>query len=196
MNTKIKDFFDQQAGTWDEREIKSQTWLYDFIKQHIPLEMGMKVLDLGCGTGIVSEIIYQLTKTKVTALDVSSCMIDKAKQKHHLDHIDFYNEDFYKTDKTGFDMILCYNAYPHFIDVEGFNNKAYKVLNEQGYLVIIHSMSRDRLTQHHERLSEGLARVLRPVKEEVKTYYNNFEVVELIDSDQQYMILLKRKEES
>ncbi len=193
MNKEIKMFFDQMAETWDEREKKTQTWLFDFISEHIPFEKGMKVLDLGCGTGIVSEIIYQLTKQKVVALDLSTSMIEKAKQKHHSDHISFYNEDFYKFAQTGFDMILCYNAYPHFIDVQSFNDKATEVLNDKGYLVIIHSMSRQRLTKHHDGLNGHIARILKPAQEEASQYLNHFNVINTIDDDQKYMILLQKK---
>ena len=193
MSTEVRQFFNKMANEWDQREVKTSLWLTNFVNKYIPLQKGMRVLDLGCGTGIISHIIQGKTNTNVVALDVSENMIEIAKEKHISSNIDFYAENFYQTDHTGFDMIVCFNAYPHFTDVLSFNKKALEVLNEKGYLVVLHSLSREALSICHQGLSKTISRELHPIKEEVKFFEDNFNVLELIDNDEMVLMLLQKK---
>lgn len=193
MDNQVKNFFDAKASNWDNLEIKTHKCLNDFIINNVPLKQGLKVLDLGCGTGIISEIIYQQTKTKVKAMDVSPNMISLAKQKHHPNHIEFLVDDFYHTTESNMDMILCFNAYPHFVDTLGFVKKAKEVLKDDGILVIIHNLSRDELDKCHQGISSNISRALHSVEEEASLYRESFDLIDLVDDDKMFKLILKKK---
>lgn len=193
MQSEVKQFFNQMADGWDEKEVKDSKWLTDFFLTYVPISNGMNVLDLGCGTGIVSSIISKMSHTKVVALDVSDSMIDIAKEKHTNLDIDFFTEDFYTSDYTGFDMIVCFNAYPHFVNIDAFKEQAKKTLNTNGYLVILHSLSREELTVCHQGLSSNLSRNLDTVEIEASHYQSDFKTIELIDNNEMFMMLLQKR---
>ena len=193
MENVVKEFFDGKASNWDKLENKTQTWLNDFIIQHVPLRPHINVLDLGCGTGIISEIIYTQTNQLVKAMDLSTNMVKIAKEKHNPDHIEFVVDDFYHADVSKMDMILCFNAYPHFVDISSFVSKAYHVLNDNGLLVILHSLSRKDLLRCHQGLSTEISRNLKHADEEAKPYLNHFDVLETIDNDEMFKLILKKK---
>lgn len=193
MHKEVSEFFNMMAEGWDSKEEKNYEWLSRFINDYVPISKGMKVLDLGCGTGIISSIIWKMTKTKVIALDISEKMIEIANIKHSDKDIDFYSEDFYKTSRKGFDMILCYNAYPHFTDIHNFKEKSKEILNDNGQIVILHSLSREELRQCHKGLSENISRGLESVEQEVKMYLDDFDILDMIDNERMFMIRMKKK---
>lgn len=193
MHNELVIFFDKMATSWDRRELKNQLWLSTFINKYLPIKKGMNTLDLGCGTGIISEIVYQITETKVSAMDISSKMIKIAKNKHNPEHIEFFNENFYSTKKSNFDVIVCFNAYPHFTDIKAFKNKSIEVLNDNGYLIVIHSLSRKKLSECHEGLSSNISRELKPINDEIDIYLNEFNVVEKIDNTEMFLMILQKK---
>ena len=92
---EIKEFFDRLADGWNAAEKRSPKEIADFIETYAGLEKGMKTLDVGCGTGIISEALFNITKVPVTAIDLSPNMIRIAKDTHDGKNIKFLTEDFY-----------------------------------------------------------------------------------------------------
>lgn len=193
MNDDVKQFFNEMADNWDVKEVKDVSWLTNFVQRHVPISKGMRVLDLGCGTGIISQILYDMTQAKVIAIDISDRMIELARIKHKERDIDFFVEDFYNTQLTGFDMIVCFNAYPHFVNIESFKDKVKEVLNENGYLVILHSLSRDELQKCHEGLSNSISRNLQTIDQEIEYYHEDFDVVDIIDNQEMFLMILQKR---
>ena len=66
-NKHIESFFNNLAPTWDNSQDR-EDFKFALIDQ-LGLKEGDRVLDLACGTGIVTSKIQSITKTKVTALD-------------------------------------------------------------------------------------------------------------------------------
>ena len=77
MNTK--DFFNAVAETWDSHEPCTREQIQSFLFS-CGLESKKKTLDLGCGTGVISDILLE-AGCAVTALDLSEKMIEAAKKK-------------------------------------------------------------------------------------------------------------------
>lgn len=190
MNS-VKDFFDSVAGNWDKREKKSYSELDSFIRKYVPISEGMKALDLACGTGVITSILYNITKREIDAVDISSEMIKCAISKNNNPDIHFRCDDFMNINNK-YDIIVCFNAFPHFIDVEAFRNKAYELLNENGYLVIIHNLSRKQLDSHHSFLSSDISRSLKPINEEALVFKGFFNTEEIIDNDEMILLSLRK----
>ena len=90
----VKEFFDSVASSWDKRERKSYDELNSFIKEYVPIKEGMKALDLACGTGIITNILYNITNREIDAVDISSEMIKCAISKNNNPNIHFICDDF------------------------------------------------------------------------------------------------------
>jgi len=80
MQSDVRLFFNNMADVWDSKEIRDEKWISNFITKYVPVSKGMRVLDIGCGTGIVSNILFEMSQTKVVGLDISESMIEIAKQ--------------------------------------------------------------------------------------------------------------------
>ncbi|HAT09269.1 MAG TPA: class I SAM-dependent methyltransferase [Planctomycetes bacterium] len=70
--------FDAKAATWDE-EPRRRAMAMDVvaaIAQQIPLTPGQRLLDVGCGTGLIGLPLATVTKS-VLGVDLSAGMIDR-----------------------------------------------------------------------------------------------------------------------
>jgi len=187
---KIKDFFNNIAQTYEHQDNDNISKLLSFID----FKDVHNVLDLGCGQGILSaKLASLLSDANIVGLDLSERMIDIAKKNISNPHITFQVGDYYsyKPDNK-FDLIICFDAYPHFIDKEGFVNKTYDLLSNNGRLIIMHDASKDMINSHHDRHAMGVSTPLKEVDEEVKHFLTKFELVKSFDEDI-YFIELQKK---
>ena len=154
----------------------------------------MKVLDVGCGTGIITDALYDLAQNEVTAIDVSDEMIKIAKQTHAETTADFVCADFYEfSPKYKYDYVVCFNAYPHFIDSKKFVRKANELLVRGGICAIMHNFAREKLATHHRALSENVSRTIGSAEEEASRFSEFFDVMSTVDNSEEYLILLKER---
>lgn len=189
MNENIKTFFDSIAINYKHDDSK----LIDDLLSSLYLKKCEKVLDLGCGKGIITEKLVNLTKGEVIALDLSSEMIKYAKENIKDEKVTFINGDFYELDGYKFDAIICFDAFPHFLDVEGFVKKAHHLLNKDGELAIIHDISRSALNEHHKQHALKVSRKLSDPITESEAFKKYFTPIELTETDTYYkMIYIKR----
>ena len=187
---KIKDFFNNIAQTYEHQDndnISKLLSIIDFKDVH-------DVLDLGCGQGILSaKLASLLPDANIVGLDLSEKMIEIAKSNISNPHITFQVDDYYSynPDKK-FDLIICFDAYPHFIDKEGFVKKSVDLLFNNGRLIIMHDASKDMINSHHDRHAMGVSTPLKKVDEEVKPFLTKFDLVKSLDEDI-YFIELQKK---
>jgi predicted TPR repeat methyltransferase len=86
----VRRIFDRCAGTFErilvkDLEYKTPELLFDLVRPH--LREAMNVLDLGCGTGLGSELYRPFAK-RLVGVDVSSKMLAKAGEKKIYDRLE------------------------------------------------------------------------------------------------------------
>lgn len=189
-NEKIRNFFNQVAQNY----VHDDSIAIEELLDSLHLEKYPRILDLGCGKGIISDKLLQRNKGEVVAIDISDKMIEYAKKVHSQSKVKFINADFYEfeTDKP-FDMIICFDAFPHFLDVEDYAKKAASLLKENGELIIAHDIGRGDLNEHHHAHAMGVSRMLKDPIEEAKTLEKYFDVILANEGTNYYHIFLKRK---
>ena len=121
-------------------------YITEKIKSHFNLSndlgnnflQGKKILDIGCGGGLISEPLARLGGA-ITGIDASKKNIDVA--KHHLNksnlEIEYYNsspENF--NSKRNFDVILNMEIVEHVEDIPEFINQSVKFLKVNGVMFI------------------------------------------------------------
>ena len=124
MNENIKAFFDEVALGYSHDDSK----IIDELLDSLHLERYHRILDLGCGKGIISSRLAEKSQGEVVALDISSKMIECAKKAVKDSRVKFVNDNFYEYNDEPFDAIICFDAFPHFIEVDAFVLKANELL--------------------------------------------------------------------
>ena len=107
-----------------------------FMQDHFNFA-GQRVLDLGCGGGLISEGLAQLS-AEVTGIDIESRLIEVAKihAKQHQLNIDYHamNIDDFKT--KAFDVIVCMEMLEHVENPEHMIAQCHRLLKKGGMLFL------------------------------------------------------------
>lgn len=111
----------------------------NFINQNIPLK-DKKVLDVGCGGGILSESMAQLG-AEVTGLDQSEIAIKiaqlHAKESNLIIDYKLLNiEEFLKKNKIKYDVITCLEMVEHVPNPASIIEACSKLLKKNGRLYL------------------------------------------------------------
>jgi ubiquinone/menaquinone biosynthesis C-methylase UbiE len=138
---KERSLWDKQASGYDKRNLKVYKDTYDLSIQEAQavLSPEHKVLEIGCGTGIISLGIAPFVES-VVATDISPRMIAVAKSKAEslsISNVEFRVRDGYALpyDDQTFDVVLLFNVL-HFVkEPTALLHEAHRLLKPAGYLV-------------------------------------------------------------
>ena len=149
---KRKEFFDNHAENWDSYSKEESVSKISFLVNMMHLEQGMRILDVGCGTGILFPFIKKQTEEKgsVVALDISMNMLCQAKEKYQEDFT-YLQGDAEKAPfkENLFDAVICFSCFPHFPEKETALQSLYSALKTNGDLFVVHSESREAINNFH-----------------------------------------------
>lgn len=155
-------FFDRLAPQWDAGEVNSTPQRVGEVLDLIGLNPGMRVLDLGTGTGVLLPHIAERIGTEghITAVDYSEGMLSRAREKFSglTPKPEFLNLDFENETIEGeFDLILLYCVYPHLHTPEESLKWLRKVnLKHGGRIIIAFPTDEEFINSiHRERHSES-----------------------------------------
>ena len=134
--------FDKAAPTWDEDPMRTTLAhaVSSAIKDNIRLNGGMKALEYGCGTGLVTIELAPYVK-EVLAVDLSEGMLSVLKGK--INGLGIKNIFPRRMDLTqapplneGFDLIYTSMTLHHIQDVKGLMRSFGRMLNPYGFMAI------------------------------------------------------------
>lgn len=187
----IGSYFDSCADGWDaSSEAAGSKHLA--IARLAGVCPGARVLDIGCGTGIMERAYMELGASQIVALDMSEKMIAHAKQNFAdvpetqlrfecADVIEYSREAAANPDKL-FDAFVIYNAYPHIADKTELMIAAFDLLKPDGRFLVAHGMGREALNAHHANVPENVTSELRSAKREAGAWESMFEIDMLADT--------------
>lgn len=143
----IITFFDRHAASWDAELIRSEDVIRTIL-DHAQVRPGIRVLDVACGTGVLFPDYLARGVTDLTAIDISPQMVKIAKEK--FPQVRVICGDVEETAfEAPFDLIMLYNAFPHFPEPERLVKTLSGLLKPGGRLSIAHGMSREAIEAHH-----------------------------------------------
>lgn len=153
MGSKIQAFFDQQAAGWDAGVPADVIQRAREILQGLGILPGSRVLDVGCGTGVLVPMLREQMKAAgfVVATDVSMNMLREGRHKYGGAFAGSMQSDaaHLPLRESSFDWILCYSVFPHFSDQRGVVAVLSVALRPGGRLAIFHSKSREDINAFH-----------------------------------------------
>lgn len=128
-----QDFYNKQ--TQDEQHL-------DAILDFLPVKTGMKILDLGTGSGYLSfAIAKKYPEISVVGLDIVENTLEnnrvKAKEENinNLVFVTYDGIDFPFADQE-FDMVISRYALHHFPDIQKSISEVSRILNEEGLFFV------------------------------------------------------------
>ena len=143
LNSRIESYWDKRSSDFNRvrhlelNGIDSSLWL-KIIKEHLPQKENLNILDVGTGTGFFAILLSKLDH-KITAIDISSKMIEEAKKSAkefnisaEFKKMNAQNLDF--KDCT-FDVVIARNLTWTLPDVMKAYKEWYRVLKVGGLLL-------------------------------------------------------------
>ncbi len=100
-----------------------------------------KILDLGCGTGLLTQRLLEYFPTaQILGIDLSSAMLEIAQQKlsSYQPRLTLEQKNAMDLDypSQSFDLIICSSVWHYFTAPDIVLNHIYRLLKPQGYLII------------------------------------------------------------
>lgn len=189
MSNVVKDYFDNVAETYEHIDSPR----IDELLSVLDLPKYRRILDLASGKGIISSRLQEKSGGEVVALDISIKMSEVARNKNNNPYVKVLTGDFYQFEDQPFDLIIVFDAYPHFLDKEAFVKKCLELLNVGGTLAIIHDIGRDELNSHHKQHAIHVSRPLDEPIKEADIFLPYFELIKAEEDKNSYKIILKKK---
>ena len=153
-------FFDRCAPAWDAGMGRHEP-VIEAILDNAGVGSGMRVLDVACGTGVLFPD-YLARGASVTGIDISPEMARIAAEKFAGEpRVQVLCGDVEEAVfSQPFDVVMVYNAFPHFPDPARLIARLGRLVKPGGRLSVAHGMSRAAIDGHHSgaahRVSNGL----------------------------------------
>lgn len=153
--------FDDVAANWENKpsRLAIARASVENIKVNININKDIKILDYGCGTGLIAFGLSN-EQNEVVGMDSSLGMVEKFNEK--VKEFGFSNIKATKHDinheelpENSFDIIAISMTLHHIKDTDMFIKKAKQSLKKDGYLCINDLVSEDG-TFHSEHKNEGV----------------------------------------
>lgn len=147
-----REFFNARAAGWDAQRATDTVKLAALVAR-LGLQSGDKVLDVGCGTGVITGLLAAAVGTsgQVLAVDVAEAMLAIAGEKWgHLPQVRLVAADVCLLPPEPRQAVVCLNVYPHFADKAAFIARMREWLLPGGTLTIMHDLSRREVNAIHQ----------------------------------------------
>ncbi|MCI1946157.1 class I SAM-dependent methyltransferase [Clostridium luticellarii] len=142
---EMGSFFNERVDGYEQHmlnNVAGSDKYYIETAKLIPKITGLKILDLGCGTGLELDEIFKINPTvQVTGIDLAKDMMKKIQQKHSdkLAQINLIENNYFDYDmgENVFDVVLSVQTLHHFTHEEKIKlyNKILKSLKQNGFYI-------------------------------------------------------------
>ena len=182
----VIEFFDRCAPTWDAGMIKSDE-IIGKILDNAEVGEGQHILDVACGTGVMFPYYLERKVASVTGIDISPEMAKIAAEK--FPEIQVICGDVEETEfQRQFDVIVVYNAFPHFPDPARLIKRLCSLLKDGGRLTIAHGASREAIDGHHHGAASKVSNGLMSADSLKKLFDPLFAVEVMISNSRMYQV--------
>ena len=148
----IVDYFDEMATIWDNAILHNKVQIREMIKLS-DMKEGDKILDVGCGTGVLVDFIREVNRFgEIYEVDCSQKMLNMSRAKNYNDaHITYLKLDIEKgMSGEKFDIIILYNSLAYLKNkIETLEYLARNNLNKGGRIVIFHNYGENQINSSH-----------------------------------------------
>jgi tRNA (cmo5U34)-methyltransferase len=149
-------FFNSRIDMYEDHMLSNADWASVYLKiaRLIPAAPGLKILDLGCGTGPELDEIFKIYPTvRVTGIDLAEKLLEKLAEKHadRKSQLDLVLADYFEYDfrENTYDVALSVQSLHHFTHQEkiGLYKRLYASLKPGGFYIESDYMVADQETE-------------------------------------------------
>ncbi|MGA9115229.1 MAG: class I SAM-dependent methyltransferase [Bacteroidota bacterium] len=186
-------FFDAAADRWDGAEEDARLKV-----RMAPALLGIgpdeHVVDLGCGTGILTGVLAGMLSARatITAVDFSPAMIARARGRLPDVRIRWVvgDAEALPLSDSSADRVLCFSAWPHFEDQPGVCREAFRILRKGGLFRVFHTQSRREVNRIHAEIGGAVgADVLVPGSDLARLMEGaGFRMKRVVDDEEGYSV--------
>ena len=182
----VINFFDNLAEGWDAEQIPKDA-IIEKILDNGGVDPHKDILDIACGTGTLFPFYFKRNVRSVTGIDISPEMVKIAKGKFPETEIICGDAEEYHFHKK-FDIIMIYNAFPHFPNPEKLIKNLLGHLKENGRFTIAHSMSRAEIQSRHQKRAAKVSLELPAAEDLAEMLGPYFNIDIIISDDEMYQV--------
>ena len=179
-------FFNRCAPSWDADLVRNEA-VISAILDNAGVKAGVDVLDVACGTGVLFSDYLQRGVASLTAIDISPEMVKLARQKYPKVCVLCGDVEQTVFDQC-FDVIMIYNAFPHFPDPARLIGRLARWVKPGGRLSVAHGMSREMLNHHHSGTASRVSVDLLAENELAALFAPYFDVDTVISDERMYQV--------
>ena len=187
----VRDFFDRCAPSWDAEMIRNEDVIRRIL-DNAGVRAGIDILDVACGTGVLFTDYFERGVRSVTGIDLSPEMAMRAREKFPEAEVICADVEEHHFERR-FDVVVVYNAFPHFPDPKRLIETLAKMTKEGGRLTAAHGMSRKKIEAHHSGAASKVSVALPEATELAKLFEPWFDVDVTISDDEMYQVAGTRK---
>lgn len=177
-----KEYYSKFAEDYEKRTREEANIIADTVIKWIDLT-GLRILDLGVGTGSVWNQLYSkgITNISVVGLDIASGMLKMLKKKRipWLEVLEMRVEDSYYTNYL--DMVCAHGVLKHCADPTIAIQKAHDALIDDGKFFVEDLSAEDDALEIIRRVTTKIQDRLKPSERKSSFYLADHELLRLVE---------------
>ncbi len=173
-----KDFFDKLSFSWkDCYKDKTTSQRLEYLISLLGVKQTDRILDLGCGTGVITERILPLLNNEgvVVGADFSLSMLNESDiisvEENVFVCCDAHQLSF-KQDY--FDKVILFSCFPHFDCKNTIIREINRVLKQRGQVFVSHLLSSSQIERMHRDKHVSVCKDTLPSQEEMVNLFESF----------------------
>jgi demethylmenaquinone methyltransferase/2-methoxy-6-polyprenyl-1,4-benzoquinol methylase len=188
-----RKYFEAQAEEWDKTFIAEDLEILSFLINSFDIREGYKIADLGCGTGILFDILRRKVGSKglVIGVDFCSAMVRRARINFPFENVVAIDADaeMLPLRSECVDAAISFAAFAHFEHQELVMEEASRILKNGGSFHIIHLLGSQELENYHHKAGGPIAKDHIPPQEKMKELFQrgHFTDVKITDHPGLYL---------
>jgi len=188
-------FFDKLAAEWDLMFTAVDLEFLSYIVDGLEVSEDLDVLDIGCGTGILFDMLRRKVGSNgsVTGVDFSFEMAQKAHWNFPFHNVNVVDADAVTLPfaDSSFDIAVAFAAFPHFSDQRKALDETHRVLKANAKFYIIHLSSSKEISEIHQKIGGVVENDGIPAAEKLKEMFTNSQFTDISIEDHPGLYLAK-----
>ncbi len=155
MDEDRRKYFQSYVDEWDKMFTAEDLEIISFLIDSFDIQKGERIVDLGCGTGILFDFLRRKVggEGMVVGVDFCADMIRRARKNFPFNNVYEVDADveYLPLRSEYFDTAISFAAFAHFAHPNKVMDEVSRVLKKNGRFHIIHLMGSEELADYHHK---------------------------------------------